>query len=342
MQFGPEEHLEKLYRDNKPEFSFRAKTLEEARAWRKNLKAAFMQDLGEFPQGNTSLRPRIIDEERCDGYVRQRVVVTTEELLEMPMYLLIPDQRNGKLPVVVTCHGHGTGSRDNVGLNPDGTYKKGDHGYSKSFGLELVKRGFLVVAPELLGFAERMFKGDMNRWPEVRNSCHRLSTYFLMLGKTLAATRIYEIFRTIDYLETRPEADTERIGCMGISGGGLVCAYSAALDERIKAAVISGYTNTFKDSLLAMQHCICNFIPGLARHAEMPDLIGLIAPRPILIEAGIADRNFPLDGARKAIVELENIYGVYGCGDKFETDIFDGGHEISGRKAYDWLDKQLR
>ncbi len=341
MQFGPEEYVEKLYRENKPEFGFKAKTAEEASDWKESLKTAFIRDLGEFPKGKVALQPRIIEEEHCEGYTRQRVVITTEEMLEMPLYLLIPDNRKGKLPVVITCHGHGTGSRDNVGLNPDGTFKKGDQGYSKSFGLELVKRGFLVIAPELLGFAERMFKGDMNRWPEVRNSCHRLSTYFLMLNRTLAAIRIHEIFRTIDYLETRPDADVDKIGCMGISGGGLVCAYSSALDERIKAVVISGYTNTFKDSLFAMQHCICNFIPGLARHSEMPDLIGLIAPRPLLIEAGMDDKNFPLEGVRKAIVQLERIYRVWGCEESFEKDIFEGGHEISGRIAYGWLERQL-
>ncbi|MFA6506842.1 MAG: alpha/beta hydrolase family protein [Treponemataceae bacterium] len=342
MEAGPEEHLEKLYRDNTPEFAFRAKTPEEARVWKDSLKAIFLKDLGGFPHEKTALRPRIIEEEQCDGYVRQRVVITTDDQLDMPLYLLIPDNRKGKLPVVVTCHGHGTGSRDNVGLKPDGSFKEGDHGYSKSFGLELVKQGFLVVAPEILGFAERMFKGDMNRWPEVRNSCHRLSTYYLTFGKTLTAARVYEIFRTIDYLETRPEADMQNIGCMGISGGGLVGAYASIFDERIKASVISGFTNTFKDSFLAMQHCVCMFTPGVLRHAEMPDLIGLIAPRPLLIEAGIADKNFPIAGVRKALSELETVYRVWGCEQSLAKDIFDGGHEVSGKIAYDWLERQLR
>jgi len=341
MHIGPEEYVENLYASHAPEYGFRARTIEECRAWRDRLKEAFTRDLGGFPGEKTALHPRVVEETECGGYVRQRVVITTDELLDMPLYLLIPKGCEGRLPVVITCPGHGTGSRDNVGLNPDGTFKSGDQGYSKSFALELVKRGFLVVSPELLGFAERMFQGDMNRWPEVRNSCHRLSTYLMTMGKTMAGVRVYELMRVIDYLETRPEADAGRIGCMGISGGGWVCAFTTALDERIRAAVVSGYTNTFKKSILAMQHCICNFVPGLALHAEMPDLIAMIAPRPLLIEAGERDRNFPMDGVREALEKLETVYGAWNARDRLERDLFDGGHEISGRMAYDWLARWL-
>lgn len=73
---------------------------------------------------------------------------------------------------------------------------------------------------------------------------------------------------------------------MGISGGGLVAAFASALDERIKAAVVSGYVNTFEASIMAIRHCIDNYVPGLLQDAEMPDIVGLIAPRPLLIESG--------------------------------------------------------
>ena len=86
-----------------------------------------------------------------------------------------------------------------------------------------------------------------------------------------------------------------KIGCMGISGGGLVAAFTSILDERIKATVISGYTSTFKGSIMDRRHCLDNYIPGILEYTEMPDLIGLIAPRALFIEAGTADHLFPLD-----------------------------------------------
>jgi hypothetical protein len=104
------------------------------------------------------------------------------------------------------------------------------------------------------------------------------------------------------YLETREDLDASRLGAMGISGGGMHAFFSTCVDERIKACVLSGYYSTFRDSILAMHHCTCNFVPGLHRFGEMYDLVGLIAPRPLLVEAGSYDPIFPI-AAVKASVE---------------------------------------
>ncbi|MDA3847766.1 MAG: hypothetical protein PF505_14705, partial [Vallitaleaceae bacterium] len=152
---------------------------------------------------------------------------------------------------------------------------------------------------------------------------------------------VYDIIRTIDYLEGRADVDHERIGCMGISGGGLVCAFASVLDARIKVSVVSGYANTFKDSIMGMAHCIDNFVPGLLEVAEMPDIIGLIAPRPLLIEAGKQDPIFPVKASLKAYSQVRKIYGVLGQENRLDMDLFEGDHQISGRKAYDWFDRWL-
>ena len=96
----------------------------------------------------------------------------------------------------------------------------------------------------------------------------------------MVGLRAHDAMRLIDWLETRPDLDTRRLGAMGISGGGMHTLFSTCLDERIRACVISGYYSTFRDSILAMHHCACNFVPGLHRFGEMYDLIGLVAPAP--------------------------------------------------------------
>jgi hypothetical protein len=105
----------------------------------------------------------------------------------------------------------------------------------------------------------------------------------------------------------RPEAAAGGVGAMGISGGGMQTFFSACLDTRLRACVVSGYFSTFRDSILAMHHCPCNFVPGLGRFGEMSDLAALVTPRPMLAEAGI----------------------------------FEGRHPISGAKAYDFLARHL-
>src|SRR5690606_22882702 len=122
------------------------------------------------------------------------------------------------------CHGHGYGSREVVGLGMDGKPLKNPT-YQKNFGLELVKRGFLVIVPELLGFGDRRLREDMEK-PLDDSSCYRISTYLMMLGRTMAGMRVWETIRTVDYLFTRDDVDCARIGCMGISGGGLVSAFT--------------------------------------------------------------------------------------------------------------------
>lgn len=341
MALRPDKFLERLYSSIRPKYSFNAKTVSEWEIWRNNLKKVFVECLGGFPEEKVDLNPRIVEQKELDGYVRQRVVFNTLEGLEMIAYVLIPKNMKGRLPAVVACHGHGYGSKDVVELNFDGSEKTGDAGYQKNFAVELVKRGFLVIAPELLGFGDRTLEEDARKAHKGESSCYKISTNLLMMGKTMAGIRVYEVMRTIDYLLTRSEVDTDRVGCMGISGGGLVCAFTSAIDERIKVAVISGYANTFKDSVMSIYHCIDNFIPGIIQYAEMPDIIGLIAPRPLLIESGTLDPIFPIAAAEKAFSKLERIYEILGARERLDKDFFEGQHQISGRKAYDWFVKWL-
>ena len=143
--------------------------------------------------------------------------------------------------------------------------------------------------------------------------------------------------RLVDYLATRKELNSRRLGSMGISGGGLHTFFSTALDTRIKACVISGYYSTFRDSILAMDHCTCNFVPGLHEFGEMYDIIGLIAPRPVMVEAATRDPIFPIGAVKKSVARARKVYDVFGARERVNTDYFEGRHQVSGAKAYDFL-----
>ncbi len=157
----------------------------------------------------------------------------------------------------------------------------------------------------------------------------------------MVGIRVGDGRRLVDYLETRPEFDTGRLGAMGISGGGMHTFFSTCIDERIRACVVSGYYSTFRDSLFAMAHCPCNYVPGLAEFGEMHDLAGLIAPRPMLVEAGTHDPIFPVSAVRSGLAKARSVYGVLGAGDGVKADIFSGRHQISGARAYGFLREAL-
>lgn len=310
--------------------------------WQAALAAKFTERLGGFPEQRAELRPVLLERTACSGYIRERVEITTYEGLRMAMYLLIPDQTaSARVPAVLAIHGHGYGSRELVGLNPDGTERQGDPGLHKDFAVSLVKQGFVTAVPELLGFGDRRLAEDLDSGKPGQNSCFRLSSALLMAGRTMAGYRIYETMRALDYVLGRDEVDGGRTGIMGISGGGLVAGFTAALDQRISCAVVSGYAGTFADSILARNHCLDNYIPGILADAEMPDLLGLLAPRGLFLESGAADPLFGPAAARQALSRLQMIYGAAGQEGKVEADFFTGGHEIHGEPAFAWLREQL-
>lgn len=310
--------------------------------WRAALAEGFAKRLGGFPAQSAALAPVRLERTVCSGYIRERVEITTYDGLRMPLYLLLPQEPvSSPCPVVLAIHGHGYGSREITGLNPDGSERTGDPGLHKDFAVSLVKQGFVVAAPEVLGFGDRRLAEDAESGEPGRNSCFRLSSALLLAGQTMAGYRIFETMRALDYVQTREEVDGGRIGIMGISGGGLVAGFTAALDERIRCAVVSGYASTFADSILARSHCLDNYIPGILLEAEMPDLLGLIAPRSLFLESGDRDHLFGPEAARAALARLEDIYSAAGGEGQIEADFFSGGHEIHGGPAYEWLRRQL-
>ncbi|MDU0200587.1 alpha/beta hydrolase family protein [Paenibacillus sp. PFR10] len=333
--WNPDHYFKHLYDRVTPSEKFQASSQEEWLNWNERLRPRFVELLGGYPAKIPELGLELLESVDCGTYTRERIQIQTYPDLYMPVYVLIPKEREEQAGAIIACHGHGYGSKDIVGLTIEGEEKTGDKGYQKDFAVELVNKGFIVVAPELLGFGDRKLSGEK----QDANSCHSLSTSLLAMGQTMAGYRVFEALRCVDYLLTRDDIDAARIGCMGISGGGLVCSFAAAIDNRITAAVVSGYANTFQASILSIHHCIDNYVPGLSLVAEMPDLIGLIAPRPLLIESGKDDPIFPVHATMEAYEQIRCIYQILEAEERLTLDLFEGTHEISGKVAYDWFER---
>jgi len=337
--------LWQLYEPQKAPYRFQANTRQEAESWQKATRQALTDTLGfQFLPG-ASLDPQKIEEVDRGDYVREKLLLQTWQGALMPVYLLIPKAAPRPLPVVIAFHGHGYGVKDIVGLWEDGQERDVPDGYHKDFAVALCRKGFVVAAPEISCFGERQTDFsylNTKIGAEVPTTCDHTARLAFHLGGSVVALRAHDGMRLVDYLETRPDFDTRRLGAMGISGGGMHTFFSTCLDERIKACVISGYYSTFKDSILAMHHCACNFVPGLWKFGEMYDLVGLIAPRPLLVEAGTYDPIFPIEAVRRSLdIARNSVYSVFNSQDQVETDYFEGRHQISGRRAYDFLMQKL-
>jgi len=336
-RIDPVGYLRKYYAAHPPVCRFVAKTLAETKKWQKKTAHLLSQALGFQDEPAAAPSVEVVEEVDRTDHIRRKITIQTMPGKRMPVYLLFPKNApKGKQPAVVAFHGHGYGVKDIVGLWETGEERFTPDGYHKDFALELVRAGFIVAAPEIMAFGEHIPQqaqtGGLYAAP-----CHFLSTWAMMLGGSLIGLRVLEAKRLIDYLQTLKEIDAARIGAMGISGGGMHTFYSTCLDPRIKACVISGYFCSWFDSILAMNHCICNFLPNVLKIGDLPDLAGLLAPRPVLIEAGTKDDIFPIQATRRDVGKLRDIYRLWNARDKVELDEFEGRHQISGRRAYEFL-----
>ncbi|GAI47296.1 unnamed protein product, partial [marine sediment metagenome] len=200
-------------------------------------------------------------------------------------------------PVVLALHGHGRGADDVLGEYGSEVWQKWIRDYNYDYARQLVQKGFITFVPEVRGFGGREKESEKIVNPREEGnydtSCRKASFNAILLGQPILGRKIWDIMRSIDYLETRKEIDSERIGCLGLSMGGTIALFSSAMEERIKVVVISCCLNTFRDSIMTIEHCECNYIPYILQYAEMYDICGLIAPRPLLIEAAKDDPIFP-------------------------------------------------
>jgi dienelactone hydrolase len=340
----PAHGLWKQYRPENAPHRFRATSVAQAEQWQRETRRALAEVVGFQTMAPVSPGVQLIEQVDKGDYVRHKVLIRVSADAQMSVYLLLPKTGNAPHPTVVAFHGHGYGVKDIVGLWEDGAERDTPDGYHKDFAVALCRRGFAVAAPEISCFGERQTDfSHLNTTlgQGVPTTCTHTAMLAFHLGGSVIGLRAYEGRRLIDYLETRADLDTGRLGAMGISGGGMHTFFSTCLDPRIRACVVSGYYSTFQDSILAMSHCACNFVPGLAPFGEMYDLVGLIAPRPMLIEAGTRDPIFPIDAVQRSVARAREVYGIWGAADQFETDYFEGRHQISGHRAYDFLWEKL-
>jgi dienelactone hydrolase len=312
--------------------TFRATNRADALLWQQQLRAKVTELIGGFPDEREPLAPVKLEVREFPGYVREKVKFVSRPGVSVLAYVLRPKDITGPLASVVCVPGHGRGVDAIVGIGTDGEDHSGEPEYEAEFALQAVERGLAVVAIEPMAFGHRRDPAARQRGDE--SQCEPVAGAALLLGETMIGWRVWDVMRTLDYIETRPDLDARRVGCVGISGGGTCALFTAALDERIRCTYLSGYLNTFRASIMSVPHCIDNYIPGILNWAEMYDVAGLIAPRPLFSEAGDHDPIFPVAAAKESFQRVKDIYTVLGAESSVALDIFDGGHRFNGERGW--------
>lgn len=320
--------------------AFREGGRTQTEGWQKKLRTKVSELLGGFPKERGVLEWRILETRDFPGYKREKFVMETRPGVGLLGYLLTPKGKREPHPTVICHPGHGRGVDDIVGIDDKGRDRTDKSGYQHDFAIQVVEKGMAAVAIEPMAFGCR--RDERTKKRGLGNSaCQPTAGAALLLGETMIGWRVYDVMRTIDWIETRKDLDSKRIGLTGISGGGTITVFSAALDPRIRAAFASGYLCTFRDSIYSLSHCIDNYVPGILQWAEMYDVAGLMAPRPFFAESGARDNIFPVHAFRESFSKVQKVYASLGAEGNIDHEVFDDEHAWHGVKGIPFLARHL-
>lgn len=331
---------EQLGKETYPYFAFRSSDLDETEKWQRTFRDELKNLLGLHniaSRGTPPLNATKVGSEAQPDHIREEWTLETEPGFRLPFYVLKPlNPHSGKLPVVITPHGHGKlGKKTYVGISESDADRKQMEEGERDIALQAVREGYIAIAPDMRGFASLRIKEDREK--DANNSCQTLQLRAYMFGRTLIGDRVWDISRLIDWATGLDDIDPDKIAITGNSGGGMISVFAAAVDERIAVSVPGCYYCTFKDSILAIKHCACNYVPGLGQRAEMWDVAGLIAPRPFLAVAGREDRIFPIEATEYSVERLKEIYMLFGADNMCRLSIGDGGHRYYKKDVWPFI-----
>lgn len=339
-EFDPVYWTLEEYKSAPLKLTFAATTKADAEAWQRRLRAKLTELVGGFPAERAALRPQTIEVREFARYKREKFVFTSRPGVAVAGYLLTPTDEKAPFAPVICVPGHGRGVDDIVGIDEHGAERTTKAGYQHDFAIQVVERGMAAVAIEPMAFGCRRDAANMKKGAG-QSACQPAAGAALLFGQTMIAWRVWDVMRTIDWIAERPELDARRVGCMGISGGGTCTQFAAALDTRIKAAFVSGYLNTYRDSIMSIGHCMDNYVPGILNWAESYDVAGLIAPRFLFSEGGDRDPIFPVAATRESFARVKRVYEVMGVPDRAGQEIFSGEHEFWGKEGLAFMGRAL-
>ncbi len=330
------EYIQWLTKDITPSMAYRDEV--DYGVWQKEAKGKLAELLG-LPFIKCDQDFCLIKEEECKDYKRVSFRFQSEPGYYVPCTILIPIGIEGLVPGVICMQGHSSGAHISLGIAKFQGDEKTIAG-GRDFAVRAVKEGFCAIV------IEQRYMGEKGQTEEGSPACLRKNAAMstLLLGRTAIGERVWDVQRLIDVIETyfSDKVDMSRLMCMGNSGGGTTTFYASALDERIKLSIPSCAVCTYDDSIMAMKHCECNYVPNIRRFFNMGDIGCLIAPRPLVVVCGKEDPIFPLHGVEASFEIIQKAYRKMHKEEDCHLVIGDGGHQFYPDDVWPIVKRVLR
>jgi len=312
--------------------------------------------LGTPPRAKADLAVRLMDERETGTFVRRTVSYEVEPGERIRAHVLVPKSVRGRAAAVLCPHQTTqAGWKEPAGLAGNAALHTALH---------LVERGYVALTYDALGFGERHDAASGHYGDAI--PFYRRRPEWSLLGKMA-----WDLSRGLDYLQTLDFVDPQRIGAIGHSHGGITALWGMALDERIRAGVSNCGFDTFRidGNVWRWSHATA-LMPRLGFYVSSPHItmdnyravpdsevinvpfdqhmmLGLIAPRPLMLSTSDDDFVFPNGGwsARRSLAKLAPVYTALGTADRLEGHFFAAGHSFPAAvsaRAYTWLDRWLK
>ncbi len=284
----------------------------------KDVKEKLKYAIGNFPS-KTPLNAKIVGISEKEDYTVEKIIFESRPDFYVTAALYIPKNLKGKAPAILHTIGHSLKA-----------FKR--HHYQRS-AINFVKKGFVVLTFDPIGQDERVqyYSKELDKseigGTSVEHMYMGLQT--LLVGKSLSNYFVWDGIRAIDYLVSRKEVDTTRIGITGLSGGGTQAAFIAAADERVYATAPSCFITSMKRLFesIGPQDAEQNLYNGFANKIDFADLLEVRVPKPALVATTSRDF-FSTQGATETEKEVQRVYNIFGAKDDFGRVEADSTHSM--------------
>mgnify|MGYP005751878403 CR=1 FL=1 len=366
--------LEAYAARNNSSLSYLAKDWKNTEKWRKEARGK-LHELLAFAPEPAPLNPQIFNTTKRDGYTQYLVKYNLNALQQTEAFLLIPDNLTKPAPAIIALHDHGGfyfyGKEKHTLTNDQPAILKEyiQNLYEgRAYADELAKRGFVVLCPDAVYFGSQKLDpastspGNAKQYYSnlTDNENENIKVYnkfanaqeipvnktILTAGTTWLGMIAQGDRVAVDYLLTRPEVDPDKIGCIGLSLGGLRSTYLFGLDSRIKTGVVAAFSTTYQHMLKEhARHTWMMYVPRQYDFLDLPDVASLNAPRPLMVMNCSQDKLFNMLGMQAAEQKLNAVYAKMKAPDKFKCSYYNVPHSMTiqmQEDAFAWLEKWLK
>lgn len=361
--------------DGPARFSFRTGQWKDVETWRRAARKRVLECIAPVNLGG---RPEVTVTGRT-SYDGVDIEFLTWQLPMGPKteaVFLKPAGVRGPLPAILALHDHGgnkfVGWRKIVRTDstPWPIQEKHQAMYygGVAWANEIAKRGYAVLVHDTFPFGsrrvmvrdvpEQIREGGVDPAPEDLAGIAKYNKFaadhenvmeksLLSAGTTWPGVYLVEDQRALDVLSSRAEVDATRIGCAGLSGGGMRTIFLGGMDDRIKVAVAVGFTTTWRDFLLnkSFTHTWMTFVPLLPKDLDFPEILALRAPAPTMVLNSREDGLYTLPEMQRADAMIADTFKRANAADRYKSIYYDGGHKFDRKMqadAFDWFDRFLK